>query len=165
MWINLTVNGNPVECDVPPGLTLLELLREELRITSVKEGCGKGECGACTVLLDGWAVDSCLVLAAQTDGCDVKTVEGLVDGADLHAVQKAFLEEGGVQCGFCTPGLVLSAARLVDAAAKRGEVPGNAEILESIEGNLCRCTGYRKVVAAITKAAAARVATRGEGGR
>jgi aerobic carbon-monoxide dehydrogenase small subunit len=164
MWINFTLNGAPHERDVHPGATLLEMLREDLRVTSVKEGCGKGECGACTVLLDGQPVDSCLILAAQVDGADLTTVEGLARGGQLHAVQRALLDEGGVQCGFCTPGLAVAAARLVDEAARHGAVPTRAEILESIEGNLCRCTGYRKVIAAIEKAAAQAVGAAKSGG-
>jgi aerobic carbon-monoxide dehydrogenase small subunit len=156
MWVNLIINGKPVESAIHPGATLLEFLREELRLTGCKEGCGKGECGACTVILNGELVDSCLLLAAQADGCNLVTVEGLATagpGGGMHAVQRTFVAEGGVQCGFCTPGLVVSAAHLVDTCAARGTLPTKEEIHETLEGNLCRCTGYTKVINAIERAA------------
>ncbi len=161
MWLNVVVNGAPLERAIHPGATLLEFLREELRLTGCKEGCGKGECGACTVILNGELVDSCLLLAAQADGCTVITVEGLATagpGGSMHAVQRTFVAEGGVQCGFCTPGLVVAAAHLVDTCAARGTPPSRDQIHEVLEGNLCRCTGYSKVIAAIELAANEEVA-------
>jgi aerobic carbon-monoxide dehydrogenase small subunit len=156
MWVTLTVNGGLVERDVHPGTTLLELLREDLRLTGTKEGCGKGECGACTVILDGEPALACLVLAATLDGAQVTTIEGLSrsgPGGELHPVQRALVAEGGVQCGFCTPGVALAAAHLVDRCRVRGLAPSRPEIDEALEGNLCRCTGYRKIVAAVERAA------------
>lgn len=154
MLVECVVNGVPVEKDVHPGTTLLELLREELRLTGCKEGCAKGECGACTVILDGEPVDACLLLAAQADGGTLTTVEGLATNGALHPVQAAFVAEGGVQCGFCTPGLVVSAAHLIDSCQT---CPSRDQIHEALEGNLCRCTAYTKVLAAVEKAAAARL--------
>jgi carbon-monoxide dehydrogenase small subunit len=153
MLVECLVNGVAVEKDVHPGMTLLELLREELRLTGCKEGCAKGECGACTVILDGEPVDACLLLAAQADGGTLTTVEGLATGG-MHHVQQAFVAEGGVQCGFCTPGLVVSAAFLVDGCTR---APSRDEIHEALEGNLCRCTGYTKVIAAVERAALAKL--------
>jgi carbon-monoxide dehydrogenase small subunit len=136
--------------EVRPGETLLHVLRERLRLTGTKEGCGKGECGACTVLLDGKPVNSCLVLAFEVDGREVVTIEGLGRG-ELHPLQRAFVEHGAVQCGFCTPGLILAAKALLDEDPD----PDEAAIRRGIAGNLCRCTGYVKVVDAIRAAAAA----------
>ena len=149
MRVHLRVNGRPVECDVEPSLRLLDLLREQLHLTGTKEGCGEGECGACTVLLDGRPVNSCLLLAPQADGKDVLTVEGLSAGGRLHPVQQAFVEQGAVQCGFCTPGFILSAVALLEANPS----PSDEEILTALEGNLCRCTGYVKIVEAVRHAA------------
>ena len=150
MRIKLHVNGRAVSCDVDPSMRLLDLLREELHLTGTKEGCGEGECGACTVLLDGQPVNSCLLLAPQADGKTVLTVEGLSSGQTLHPVQQAFVDKGAVQCGFCTPGFILSAVALLEANPS----PSDEEILTALEGNLCRCTGYTKIVEAVRYAAA-----------
>ena len=149
MQIRLTVNGKPFECEVDAETRLLDLLREDLHLTGTKEGCGEGECGACTVLIDGRPVNSCLVLAPQADGADVLTIEGVADGDRLHPVQQAFVDAGGVQCGFCTPGFIMSTyALLRDTPA-----PTDDEIRSALEGNLCRCTGYGKIVEAVRLAA------------
>jgi carbon-monoxide dehydrogenase small subunit len=149
MRIHLTVNGTERVWDVAPGDTLLDVLRRE-GVTGVKKGCGSGDCGACTILLNGRAVNACLVLAAKADGGTVVTIEGVADGDRLHPVQEAFLDAGAVQCGYCTPGMVLSAIGLLS----RNPNPSEAEIREAISGNLCRCTGYVKQVEAIERAAA-----------
>jgi len=147
--IRLTVNGKSEEASVPAGMTLLEFLRERLYLTGAKEGCGAGECGACTVLLDGLPVTACLVLAVEGDGREVRTVEGEAKATGLSVLQRAFIEEGAIQCGFCTPGMIMSARGLLD----RNPNPTDAEIVEAIAGNLCRCTGYEAIVAAIRRAA------------
>jgi len=141
-------NGEPVEILVEPHLTLLEVLRERLLLTGTKEGCGTGDCGACTVLIDGEPVCSCLMLALEVEGQDVQTVEGLDAGDDLHPIQKALITEGAVQCGFCTPGILMSTLALLDANPH----PDEGEIREALAGNLCRCTGYDKVVRAVLSA-------------
>jgi carbon-monoxide dehydrogenase small subunit len=150
------VNGEPTEVDVPGMRRLLDVLREDVGLTGTKEGCGEGECGACTVLLDGAVVDSCLVPICQVDGSQVRTVEGLAAGApvgeSLDALQQAFLNAGGAQCGICTPGMLMSARAYLDA----GGGPDEDAIREAIAGNLCRCTGYTKIVEAIAIAAGAR---------
>lgn len=144
-----TVNAAPVELDVPGMRRLLDVLREELALTGTKEGCGEGECGACTVLLDGVPVDSCLVPVCQVDGAAVTTVEGLAPAAHaLDPLQTAFLETGGAQCGICTPGMLMAARAYLDA----GGGPDDDAIREAIAGNLCRCTGYTKIVEAIARA-------------
>jgi carbon-monoxide dehydrogenase small subunit len=148
--IELTVNGEAREAEVWPGESLLFALRERLGLPGSKNACEQGECGSCSVLLDGVLVCSCLVLAAQASGHDVVTVEGLAAGGRLHPVQEAFVETGAVQCGFCTPGLVVAAA---DLLARNGE-PAEDEIREALSGNLCRCTGYAKIVDAVKLAAA-----------
>ena len=146
----LIVNGTPAEVDVPGMRRLLDVLREELALTGTKEGCGEGECGACTVLVDGAPVDSCLVPICQVAGTDVRTVEGLAASPDrLDRLQQAFLEAGGAQCGICTPGMLMAARAYLDA----GGGPDEDAIRESIAGNLCRCTGYTKIVEAIAIAA------------
>lgn len=146
----LVVNGTPAEVDVPGMRRLLDVLREELALTGTKEGCGEGECGACTVLVDGAPVDSCLVPICQVAGADVRTVEGLAASPDrLDRLQRAFLEAGGAQCGICTPGMLMAARAYLDA----GGGPDEDAIRESIAGNLCRCTGYTKIVEAIAIAA------------
>ena len=127
---------------------LLDVLREELHLTGTKEGCGEGECGACAVLMNGAIVNSCLVPAVEADGADIRTIEGIASGAQLHAVQAAFLECGGTQCGICTPGMVIAAVALIE----RHPHPGDAEIREGLAGNLCRCTGYQKIFAAVVRA-------------
>lgn len=147
--INLTVNNQPYRLSVPPWRTLLEILREELGLTGTKEGCGLGECGACTVLMDGRAVNSCLVLATEADGKRITTIEGLADGDKLHPIQQAFVDHGGLQCGFCTPGMILSAKALLD----KNPHPTEEEIKKGIAGNLCRCTGYAKIIESIKAAA------------
>ncbi len=154
--IRLRVNGEPVETAVPANRTLLELLRDDLGLTGAKEGCGEGDCGACTVLLDGLPVSSCLVLALQAEGREVLTVEGLAQDGQLDLLQQAFVEEGGVQCGFCTPGMLLAAKSLLDAKPN----PSEAEIRAAISGNLCRCTGYQKIVESVRRAADLRRAAR-----
>ena len=147
--IALTVNGQPERATVPASMTLLELLREPLHLTGTKEGCGTGECGACTVLLDGAPVTACLVLAVEADGREVRTVEGEARDGELSALQKAFIDAGAVQCGFCTPGMIMSARALLE----RNPHPPDDEIVEAIAGNLCRCTGYEAIIQAIRQAA------------
>jgi carbon-monoxide dehydrogenase small subunit len=148
-----SVNGSLAEVDAPGMRRLLDVLREDLGLTGTKEGCGEGECGACTVLLDGAVVDSCLVPICQVDGSDVRTVEGLAtptpDGPVLDNLQQAFLEAGGAQCGICTPGMLMAARAYLDA----GGGPDEGAIREAIAGNLCRCTGYTKIIDAIAQAA------------
>ena len=150
MQIRLTVNGKPLEREVDAETRLLDLLREGLHLTGTKEGCGEGECGACTVLIDGRPVNSCLVLAPQADGADVLTIEGVADGDRLHPIQQAFVDAGGVQCGFCTPGFIMSTYALLRDTPN----PTDDEIRSALEGNLCRCTGYEKIVEAVQLAAA-----------
>jgi carbon-monoxide dehydrogenase small subunit len=147
--IALTVNGEPHEADVWGGESLLFALRERLGLPGSKNACEQGECGSCSVLLDGTLVCACLVLAAQADGHEVVTVEGLVEEGRLHPVQEAFVEAGAVQCGFCTPGLVVATADLLE----RSPDPGEDEIREALSGNLCRCTGYTKIFDAVRLAA------------
>jgi len=149
MKIRLTVNERPYEREVDAETRLLDLLREDLHLTGTKEGCGEGECGACTVLIDGRPVNSCLVLAPQVDGADVLTIEGIADGDRLHPIQQAFVDAGGVQCGFCTPGFIMSTYALLNEVPD----PNDDEILTALEGNLCRCTGYCKIVEAVRLAA------------
>ncbi|HXR12050.1 MAG TPA: (2Fe-2S)-binding protein [Gaiellaceae bacterium] len=151
MLIRPTVNGAERAVDVTPATSLLTLLRDELELTGSKNACEQGECGSCTVWLDGELVCSCLVPAVQADGCEVRTVEALADNGDLHPVQEAFLEAGAVQCGFCTPGLVVAAADLL----ARDPHPSDDAIREALAGNLCRCTGYQKVIDAVRLAEAA----------
>jgi carbon-monoxide dehydrogenase small subunit len=143
------VNGDPVEVDAPGMRRLLDVLREDLGLTGTKEGCGEGECGACSVLLDGVVVDACLVPVCQVDGVSVRTVEGLADGDRLNELQAAFLETGGAQCGICTPGMLMAA----EAWLARGRGASEDAIREAIAGNLCRCTGYTKIIDAIALAA------------
>jgi aerobic carbon-monoxide dehydrogenase small subunit len=149
--IELTVNGERLEADIWPGESLLFALRERLGLPGSKNACEQGECGSCSVVLDGTLVCACLVLAAQADGHEVVTVEGLGRGDRLHPVQEAFVQTGAVQCGFCTPGLVVSAA---DLLAKNPD-PSDDEIREALSGNLCRCTGYAKIFDAVRLAAGA----------
>ncbi len=146
--ITCTVNGETRGVRVYPMARLLDALREELRLTGTKEGCGEGECGACSVLLDGEIVNSCLVPVLHADGCDIKTIEGIASGEELHAVQEAFIACGGAQCGICTPGMVLAAVNLLE----RTPHPSEAEIRAGLAGNLCRCTGYMKIFEAVVKA-------------
>jgi len=147
--VGLTVNGTLYELSVRPWEALLEVIRDKLGLTGAKEGCGLGECGACTVIMDGKTVNSCLVLAAEADGKQITTIEGLTDGDKLHPIQEAFIEYGGLQCGFCTPGMIMSAKALLDENPN----PSEEEIRRGIAGNLCRCTGYTKIIEAITSAA------------
>lgn len=148
--IRLMVNGESHELSVPPWRTLLEVIREDLGLTGTKEGCSLGECGACTVIIDGRAVNSCLVLAAEADGKQITTIEGLAGSrGKLHPIQQAFVEHGGLQCGFCTPGMIMSAKALLDETP----TPAEEEIRRGIAGNLCRCTGYTKIVESIKAAA------------
>ena len=147
--ITLTVNGEAELVDVPSQMTLLELLREKLVLTGTKNGCAAGECGACTVLLNGEPVNSCMVLAVECDGAQIITVEGLADNGQLDPVQDAIIEQGGVQCGFCTPGVLISARALLD----RNPEPNDYEIRDALVGNLCRCTGYLRIIEAVKDAA------------
>lgn len=132
-----------------PGQTLLDFLRKELFCTEVKHGCGRGDCGACTVIMNGQAVDSCLVLALQAEGADIVTAKGLGTKKHLHPLQKAFIEKGALQCGFCTPGMIVAAKALLD----KNRNPGREEIKRGLSGNLCRCTGYKKIEEAVAAAA------------
>jgi len=144
--ITFNLNGESVQVEIEPHLTLLQILRDKLELTGTKEGCGMGECGACTVLLDGKTVNSCIFPAMEVDGKSVTTIEGLTDAqGNLHPIQKAFVEYGAIQCGFCTPGMVLSAKALLDENPK----PTEEEIRNGIAGNLCRCTGYLQIFQAI----------------
>jgi len=148
MILRFQVNAQPAEVDVLPMKRLLDTLREDLRLTGTKEGCGEGECGACTVLIDGRAVNSCLVPTLQVEGAQVTTVEGLASGDAMHAVQQAFLKHGGAQCGICTPGFLVAAAELLERDAR----PSRLAVREALAGNLCRCTGYQKIVDAVANA-------------
>ena len=149
MSVEFTLNGNIRRFDVEPNQLLLNLLRENLYMTGTKYGCGIGECGACTVLVDGEPVLSCLTLVVDVDGRNVETIEGLAEGDDLDVIQQAYLEEGAVQCGFCTPGMILTAKALLDENPN----PTEEEIREYLKGNYCRCTGYVNIIKAVKKAA------------
>jgi carbon-monoxide dehydrogenase small subunit len=146
--VSCTVNDEARTLDVFPMARLLDVLREELQLTGTKEGCGEGECGACSVLIDGQIVNSCLVPVAQINGCDITTIEGVATGDRLHAVQQAFIDCGGAQCGICTPGMVLAAVDLL----KRNPNPTEADIRTGLAGNLCRCTGYMKIFESVVSA-------------
>jgi carbon-monoxide dehydrogenase small subunit len=146
--IELTVNGERYEVAVAPWRTLLEVLREELDLTGAKKACDAGDCGSCTVIMDGKAVLSCLVLALEAQGKDILTIEGLAEDGQLHPLQAAFVEHGAIQCGFCTPGMILAAKALLDENPR----PTEEEVRKGIAGNLCRCTGYVKIVEAILAA-------------
>lgn len=147
--VRLIVNGSPVAVQVEEDRTLLYLLREVLGLTGTKEGCGEGDCGACSVLLDGELVNSCLVLAIQAEGREVLTIEGVGEADQLHPIQQAFIEAGAIQCGYCTPGMVLAAKALLTKMPN----PSEEEIRRGLSGNLCRCTGYQKIVEAVKLAA------------
>ncbi|MAT14743.1 MAG: ferredoxin [Planctomyces sp.] len=147
--VSTKINGRPVEFLCEPRQTLLEVLRESLDLIGTKEGCSNGNCGACTVLIEGQPVDSCLVLAVEAEGASIETIEGVAKGSELHPLQKAFLEEAALQCGICTPGLIMSAKALL---AKNPD-PTEEEIRFALAGNLCRCTGYDKIVRAVQSAA------------
>jgi len=149
--IKLTLNGTPIGRDVEDSRLLVEFLREDLKLTGTKESCGVGVCGACTVWLDGKPISSCLALAVHADGCAVTTIEGIAEGDRLHPLQEAFLTYGGFQCGICTPGQILAAKALLDANPH----PTRAEIQHWMMGNLCRCTGYYKIIESISAAAGA----------
>lgn len=151
--IEFTLNGAKQAIQTSGSRRLIDVLRDDLRLTGTKEGCGIGECGACTVLLDGKAVNACLILIGQVAGRKVATVEGLADRDMLHPLQKNFLEQGSVQCGFCTPGMLLSAAALLEGHPE----PTESQIIEAISGNLCRCTGYKQIIKAIRKTAEEKV--------
>ena len=148
--ISMTVNGDQHELLVEPGWTLLETLRDNLRLTGTKEGCSNGNCGACTVMIDGRTANSCLVLAAEMDGTEITTVEGIAKHGKLNPVQEAFIKDGALQCGFCTPGFIISATALL----QRNPNPTEEEIRTRLAGNLCRCTGYDKIIMAVEDAAA-----------
>jgi carbon-monoxide dehydrogenase small subunit len=147
--IQFTLNGKPVSRQVPNHRLLLDLLRDEIGATGTKEGCGTGDCGACTVLLNGKPVNSCLVLSGELDGADIVTIEGLKIGPELHPIQKAFLQDGGAQCGYCTPGMLMMSKALLDENPN----PTEEDIRFALSGNLCRCTGYAKIVQAVQDAA------------
>ncbi len=143
--IHFTINGKEVSLTTPVNRRLLDVLREDLGLTGTKEGCGIGECGACTVLVDNKAVNSCLILSGQVDGSNIMTIEGLAKNSTLHPLQENFLKYGAVQCGFCTPGMLMSAYALLN----ENPHPSEEEIKEAIAGNLCRCTGYKQIIEAI----------------
>lgn len=147
--ITLSVNGETEMVDVPSHMTLMQMLREKLVLTGTKNGCAAGECGACTVMMNGEPVNSCMVLAVECDGAEITTVEGLAQDGQLDPVQKAIIEQGGVQCGFCTPGILISARALLD----RNPNPSEYEIRDALVGNLCRCTGYLRIIDAVKEAA------------
>jgi len=149
-FVTLRVNGEERDVAVFPNRTLLEVLREDLLLTGTKEACDDGVCGTCTVLVDGEPMRSCLVLAVQAQGREITTIEGLADGRELHPIQQAFIDEGAIQCGYCTPGMVLTAKALIEGTPQ----PTDHEIMRAISGNFCRCTGYNKIVRAIASAAA-----------
>jgi aerobic-type carbon monoxide dehydrogenase small subunit (CoxS/CutS family) len=150
MKITINVNGKQQRFDAEPNTLLLNLIRDEMNLTGTKYGCGIGECGACTVLLDGDAILACMMLAVDADGHRVDTVEGLSNGDKLHPIQQAYLDEGAVQCGFCTPGFIMSTKALLD----KNPNPTEADIREHLNGNICRCTGYVNIVKAVQSAAA-----------
>ena len=148
MRVAFQLNGEPVELELKPNRTLLEVIRQDLALTGTKDGCGIGECGVCTVLLDGWPVRSCLTLAVDVRGRQVATIEGLAQGVKLHPLQESFIKHGAIQCGFCIPGMLMVAKALLDEKPK----PTEQEVRAAIAGNFCRCTGYVKIVEAILAA-------------
>lgn len=149
--ITLTVNGDPFEVAVRADTRLLDVIRDDLQLTGTKEGCGEGECGACTVIMNGMPVNACLVLAPQADGADVLTIEGLLVDGTMSVLQRRFLEKGAVQCGFCSPGMIMTAKALLDD----NPTPTEQDVRDALSGNLCRCTGYQKIVDAVLETAAA----------
>ena len=148
MLVTFNINGESRTVEVFPMARLLDVLREQLHLTGTKEGCGEGECGACTIILDGQIVNSCLVPIAQVNGSDITTIEGVAQQDQLHAVQQAFIDHGGAQCGICTPGMVLAAVDLLN----RNPEPSETEIRNGLAGNLCRCTGYMKIFESVVRA-------------
>ena len=146
--VHYTINGRPYEAYIEPSRTLLEVVRDELRLTGAKEGCGTGDCGACSMIVNGKLVTSCLMLAPQAEGAEIVTIEGVARNGSLHPLQQAFIDKGAVQCGFCIPGMILAGKVLLDENPQ----PTEREIREAIAGNLCRCTGYTKIVEAIAAA-------------
>lgn len=147
--ISFVLNNKLIDMEIEPTMLLSDLLRKELKLTGTKVGCGEGDCGACTIIMNGKNVKSCLILAVRADGCTITTIEGLGTEENPHPIQQAFIDEGAVQCGFCTPGMILSAKVLLDEKPN----PDSNEIKRAISGNLCRCTGYSKIAQAIHKAA------------
>jgi carbon-monoxide dehydrogenase small subunit len=145
LFIELTINGENRTLKTTPSTRLLDLIRDDLHLTGTKEGCGKGECGACTVIMNGELVASCLILASQADGAVITTIEGISNGEKLHPIQEAFIETGAVQCGFCIPGMILAAKKVLE----KNLFPTEEEIKRGISGNICRCTGYQKIFDAI----------------
>ena len=148
--IQFTLNGRSISREVPAHRLLLDLLRDEIGMTGTKEGCGTGDCGACTVYLNGKPVNSCLILSGELDGAEIVSIEGLKIGPDLHPIQQTFLQDGGAQCGYCTPGMLMMAKALLD----ENQDPSEADIRYALSGNLCRCTGYAKIIEAVQDAAA-----------
>ena len=146
--IRLTVNGETFDLLVPADRLLVDILRNDLGLTGTKKGCGAGDCGSCTVIMNGKAVNSCLVLGVEADEAEILTIEGLRRGGELHPLQKAFIEGGAIQCGFCTPGMILAAKALLDACPR----PDEAQVKDALSGNLCRCTGYTKIIEAVLRA-------------
>jgi carbon-monoxide dehydrogenase small subunit len=149
MNIRFEVNDTEYDLDIKPYASLLDVLREDLGLTGTKEGCGEGECGACTIIMDGKAINACITLAAEANGKKILTIEGLAGAGKLHPIQEAFVEIGGLQCGFCTPGMILSTKVLLD----RNPDPTDEEIRKGLEGNFCRCTGYTKIIESVKAAA------------
>ena len=147
--IQFSLNGKSITREVPSHRLLLDLLRDEIGLTGTKEGCGTGDCGACTVMMNGKPVNSCLVLSGELDGVDVTTIEGLKIGPELHSIQKAFIQDGGAQCGYCTPGMLMMSKALLD----ENPDPSEEDIRFALSGNLCRCTGYAKIIQAVQDAA------------
>jgi aerobic carbon-monoxide dehydrogenase small subunit len=156
--LTMLVNGNEIDVAVTPNTTLLEVLRDDLGLTGVKEGCSEGVCGACTVLMNGAPIRSCLTLALEAEGASVTTIEGLASRGKLHPVQQAFIDQGAVQCGFCTPGMILSSKALLD----RSPHPTDDDIKTALAGNFCRCTGYKKILDAVRSVATQSTAETGE---
>ena len=148
MVYELLVNGMRHEVDAPASMPLAEVLRDKLQLTGTKIGCGAGECGACTVILDNRAVCSCLVPVCKASGCDIETIEGVSDGERLHPLQRSFVEAGALQCGFCTPGMIMSGLALL----RRNGQPTEQDVVAALAGNICRCTGYRKIIEAVVAA-------------
>ena len=147
--VRYTINGEAHEVEIAPNRTLLEVVRDDLRLTGTKEGCGTGDCGACSMIVDGKLITSCLMLAPQADGSEITTIEGVAQDGKLHPLQQKFIDHGAVQCGFCIPGMIVAGKALLDS----NPAPSELEIREAIAGNLCRCTGYTKIVEAIADAA------------